>query len=195
QASRQVIGRRCRVESSTTEDRRRGVAGRWHLLAERLRADACILPTRRRSVAAVRSLRDAASRSGHHADRMGRRTTLDRRKRQWRDDSRDCGNGARPCHAFPLERRARERVHAAYAVARQDSPQPEAGIRSTRHLQSGTNVRGPLVVETHLADWIKDTPQGKEAEEILRTCVHCGFCTATCPTYLLLGDELDGPRG
>jgi glycolate oxidase iron-sulfur subunit len=50
-------------------------------------------------------------------------------------------------------------------------------------------------VETHLADWIKDTPQGKEAEAILRTCVHCGFCTATCPTYLLLGDELDGPRG
>jgi glycolate oxidase iron-sulfur subunit len=50
-------------------------------------------------------------------------------------------------------------------------------------------------VETHLADWIKDTPQGKEAEAILRTCVHCGFCNATCPTYLLLGDELDGPRG
>ena len=50
-------------------------------------------------------------------------------------------------------------------------------------------------MEAHLADWIKDTPEGKEAEAILRTCVHCGFCTATCPTYLLLGDELDGPRG
>src|ERR1700674_1735825 len=34
-----------------------------------------------------------------------------------------------------------------------------------------------------------------ESEKILRACVHCGFCTATCPTYLLLGDELDGPRG
>jgi glycolate oxidase iron-sulfur subunit len=34
-----------------------------------------------------------------------------------------------------------------------------------------------------------------EAEAILRKCVHCGFCTATCPTYQLLGDELDGPRG
>jgi glycolate oxidase iron-sulfur subunit len=34
-----------------------------------------------------------------------------------------------------------------------------------------------------------------ESEKILRTCVHCGFCTATCPTYLLLGDELDSPRG
>jgi glycolate oxidase iron-sulfur subunit len=50
-------------------------------------------------------------------------------------------------------------------------------------------------VETHLADFIKDTPEGREAEAILRRCVHCGFCTATCPTYQLLGDELDGPRG
>ena len=50
-------------------------------------------------------------------------------------------------------------------------------------------------MQTNLADWIRDTPQGKEADEILRTCVHCGFCTATCPTYQLLGDELDGPRG
>ena len=50
-------------------------------------------------------------------------------------------------------------------------------------------------METHLADWIKGTPTGDEAESILRTCVHCGFCNATCPTYQLLGDELDGPRG
>jgi glycolate oxidase iron-sulfur subunit len=50
-------------------------------------------------------------------------------------------------------------------------------------------------METHLADFIRDTPDGKEAEAILRSCVHCGFCTATCPTYQLLGDELDGPRG
>jgi glycolate oxidase iron-sulfur subunit len=50
-------------------------------------------------------------------------------------------------------------------------------------------------METHLADWLKGTPEGEEAESILRACVHCGFCTATCPTYQLLGDELDGPRG
>ena len=50
-------------------------------------------------------------------------------------------------------------------------------------------------MQTRLADFIKDTPQGREAEAILRKCVHCGFCTATCPTYQLLGDELDGPRG
>ena len=50
-------------------------------------------------------------------------------------------------------------------------------------------------MQTSLADFIKNTPQGREAEAILRKCVHCGFCTATCPTYQLLGDELDGPRG
>ena len=50
-------------------------------------------------------------------------------------------------------------------------------------------------METRLADFIKHTPAGAEAESILRKCVHCGFCTATCPTYQLLGDELDGPRG
>lgn len=50
-------------------------------------------------------------------------------------------------------------------------------------------------MQTNLADFIKDTPAGREADAILRTCVHCGFCTAVCPTYQLLGDELDGPRG
>jgi glycolate oxidase iron-sulfur subunit len=50
-------------------------------------------------------------------------------------------------------------------------------------------------METHLADFIRDTAAGREAEEILRKCVHCGFCTATCPTYQLFADELDGPRG
>ena len=50
-------------------------------------------------------------------------------------------------------------------------------------------------METKLAEFIKDTPAGKTADAILRKCVHCGFCTATCPTYQLLGDELDGPRG
>src|SRR5580700_930052 len=50
-------------------------------------------------------------------------------------------------------------------------------------------------MQTRLAAEFKDTPMGREAEAVLRSCVHCGFCTATCPTYQLLGDELDGPRG
>ncbi len=50
-------------------------------------------------------------------------------------------------------------------------------------------------MQTNLTDAFLRTPGGQEADSILRSCVHCGFCTATCPTYLLLGDELDGPRG
>ncbi|KAF1021324.1 MAG: Lactate utilization protein A [Paracidovorax wautersii] len=50
-------------------------------------------------------------------------------------------------------------------------------------------------MQTHLSPEFQDTDAGREAEAILRKCVHCGFCTATCPTYQLLGDELDGPRG
>ena len=50
-------------------------------------------------------------------------------------------------------------------------------------------------MQTRIADSLRDTPDGRTADAILRKCVHCGFCTATCPTYQLLGDELDGPRG
>jgi len=50
-------------------------------------------------------------------------------------------------------------------------------------------------MQTELAAFIRDTPEGREAEAILRKCVHCGFCTATCPTYQVLGDDLDSPRG
>ena len=50
-------------------------------------------------------------------------------------------------------------------------------------------------MQTNLSPEYKNTADGKAAEAILRKCVHCGFCTATCPTYQLLGDELDGPRG
>ena len=50
-------------------------------------------------------------------------------------------------------------------------------------------------MHTPLAGFIAGTRAGDEAAAILQKCVHCGFCNATCPTYRLLGDELDGPRG
>ena len=50
-------------------------------------------------------------------------------------------------------------------------------------------------MQTDLSPALKETREGKEAQKLLANCVHCGFCTATCPTYQLLGDELDGPRG
>lgn len=50
-------------------------------------------------------------------------------------------------------------------------------------------------MQTTLSDKARQLPRAEEAESILRNCVHCGFCNATCPTYQLLGDELDGPRG
>ncbi|MGR4043769.1 glycolate oxidase subunit GlcF [Pseudomonas sp. 910_21] len=50
-------------------------------------------------------------------------------------------------------------------------------------------------MQTTLSPEARQLPRAAEAERILRSCVHCGFCNATCPTYQLLGDELDGPRG
>src|SRR5579872_5703692 len=50
-------------------------------------------------------------------------------------------------------------------------------------------------MQTHFSPAQLADPDIVEANKILRTCVHCGFCNATCPTYVLLGDELDGPRG
>ena len=49
-------------------------------------------------------------------------------------------------------------------------------------------------MQTTLSEQARQLPRAEEAERILRSCVHCGFCNATCPTYQLLGDELDGPR-
>ncbi len=50
-------------------------------------------------------------------------------------------------------------------------------------------------MQTDLSPHLLNHPEGLEAQKLLSNCVHCGFCTATCPTYQLLGDELDGPRG
>ena len=50
-------------------------------------------------------------------------------------------------------------------------------------------------MELQIADRYKNLAVANEAKKIVQQCVHCGFCNATCPTYQLLGDELDGPRG
>ncbi|WP_405231826.1 glycolate oxidase subunit GlcF [Lentisalinibacter salinarum] len=50
-------------------------------------------------------------------------------------------------------------------------------------------------METHLTADLRDRPEGRRAAAVIRTCVHCGFCNATCPTFQVLGNELDGPRG
>ncbi|MCE8021421.1 glycolate oxidase subunit GlcF [Halomonas sp. MCCC 1A11036] len=50
-------------------------------------------------------------------------------------------------------------------------------------------------MQTHFTEEALKQPHIQEADRVLRSCVHCGFCNATCPTYQLLGDERDGPRG
>ncbi len=50
-------------------------------------------------------------------------------------------------------------------------------------------------MQTHFSEAQRADPRIAEADGILRSCVHCGFCNATCPTYVLLGDERDSPRG
>src|SRR5262249_33774057 len=75
----------------------------------------------------------------------------------------------------------------------------EAGqgeLRSQGCAESGADVGGNLgSMQTSFTLAQLADPNIAEADRILRSCVHCGFCTATCPTYVLLGDELDSPRG
>src|SRR6185503_8698048 len=70
-----------------------------------------------------------------------------------------------------------------------------AGIRSERRAQPRPHDPGSRRMKTEFSLAQLADPDIKEADKILRACVHCGFCTATCPTYVLLGDELDSPRG
>src|SRR5947209_8361530 len=96
--------------------------------------------------------------------------------------------------AFSQCAQACGRVPPSCCAHRRHSSPFEKHLRSGGRAQSRTTISRALM-ETKLADFIRDTPEGREAESILRACVHCGFCTATSPTYQLLGDELDGPRG
>src|SRR5207237_1101103 len=66
-------------------------------------------------------------------------------------------------------------------------------IRGAFFIPAGCTRRSDI--QPQLAEFIRNTPEGKQADAVLRKCLHCGFCLATCPTYQLLGDELDSPRG
>ncbi len=108
--------------------------------------------------------------------------------------------GRRPRDAVSRPRQVGRRVRAAGAAAARDPRAAEAIVRPQGHPQSRAASirvcdRQSHRMQTAIAPEFAGTADGIEAEAILRKCVHCGFCTATCPTYQLLGDELDGPRG
>jgi glycolate oxidase iron-sulfur subunit len=71
----------------------------------------------------------------------------------------------------------------------------EAGADAESRDYHSIQPTGCAYMQTEIIPEFLETREGREADAILRACVHCGFCTATCPTYQLLGDELDGPRG
>ena len=71
----------------------------------------------------------------------------------------------------------------------------EGQLRSEGYSQSRADVGGRLKMQTNFTLAQLANPDTAESNQILRACVHCGFCTATCPTYVLLGDELNSPRG
>ena len=101
---------------------------------------------------------------------------------------------ARLMRASP-ETRARIAVFRPEDPARESShPRGESRLRSPRLVQSRPHGGG-RVMRTNFSLAQLAQPHLAEAEENLRACIHCGICTATCPTYVLLGDERDSPRG
>ena len=142
--------------------------------------------------------------AGDAADRMAWRqrwycAPRRRRRRSCARPPRAAGGHATLFCRRPSGQRGSARFDAAEPAARAHPPRAEARVRPARHLQSRPALSRTLTttarMQTELAPEFQGTADGHEAEAILRKCVHCGFCTATCPTYQLLGDELDGPRG
>src|SRR5947207_2139834 len=128
------------------------------------------------------------------AYRMGWRPALAQVRRLPSYRARGGAARQRRRHAVPRRRQAGGGFCAARPGADALAPRAEGGFRSGGDFQSRPALRRD-VMQTGLADFIRDTPEGAEADAILRKCVHCGFCTATCPTYQILGDDLDSPRG
>ncbi len=108
--------------------------------------------------------------------------------------------GRRPRDDLSRPRQVGRRLQPARTAARRHPRAAQARLRPQGHPQSGPALPGPLTTigrpcRPPSRPSSPRPPKASEAEAILRKCVHCGFCTATCPTYQLLGDELDGPRG
>src|SRR6202171_565626 len=132
--------------------------------------------------------------------RLGRRSVMGRNAK--RDAARDRHSRSAerrgPRHTHSRERRGaceRGRVRATHAGPRRAHAPDQGKLRSERHPQSRPHVRGRVNMQTNFTLAQLADPNIAVADKILRACVHCGFCTATCPTYVLLGDELDSPRG
>ena len=108
------------------------------------------------------------------------------------------GGHATLVRGSPALRSASPALRAAACAARRPVAPPEGAVRPARHPQSGAHG-GRAISDAELQTSFSlaqlADPHIKEADSILRRCVHCGFCTATCPTYLELGNELDSPRG
>ena len=105
---------------------------------------------------------------------------------------RDAGGHATLVRAPAAVARRGRRVRAAGRRARGRDQAGQGELRSQGRAQSGPHVGGGVMQTTFSLAQLAD-PNIAEADKILRACVHCGFCTATCPTYVLLGDELDSP--
>ncbi len=151
-------------------------------------------------------LRAGAHRVGRRILRLGRwpalaRSPPGRRRRRlrrghgsWRAQER-----RRARDAGPRPRRGppdRPGVRPAAARARRPDKARESRLRSAVHPEPRPHVQGYVVaMQTSFTPAQLADPDTAELARVIRTCVHCGFCTATCPTYLLLGDELDSPRG
>src|SRR5208282_923763 len=125
---------------------------------------------------------------------MERRVALAYQRRRSANDTRRGKRRRRSRNTVPCARQISRRIPATTSGVDENPPRTEACVRPGGYLESGATVSG-ILMQTNLADFIKNTPHGREADTILRNCVHCGFCLPTCPTYQLLGDELDGPRG
>src|SRR6266508_12118 len=200
-ARRAPLGRGCRRSRRAGKNRRRGRRRRARraLLDGDSRTDRSVFQERRAPVAHLGSVGHAAPQASRGAARrVGRGPALALLAGRLAHRPRGGEARRRPRHALSRRRQVGRRLSAARAGAHEDPQRAQARVRPARHLQPRPHVSGAVtesLMQTALADFIRDTPEGREADAILRKCVHCGFCTATCPTYLLLGDENDGPRG